>query len=38
MAVTVKFDVPAMVGIPVMRQPEPSANPAGNAPLTITQL
>jgi hypothetical protein len=37
-AVTVRFSVPAAVGVPVMRQPEPSVRPAGNEPLTIAQL
>ena len=37
-AVTVRFDVPDVIGVPVMRQADPSVNPAGNAPLTITQL
>jgi hypothetical protein len=36
-AVTVRFDVPAVTGVPVMRQPEPRVSPAGNVPLTITQ-
>jgi len=37
-AVTVRFAVPAVVGVPVMRQSEPSVRPAGNEPLTIAQL
>jgi hypothetical protein len=37
-AVTVRFDVPAVVGVPVMAQPAPSVNPAGNVPLTMRQL
>ncbi len=37
-AVTVRIAVPAAVGIPPIEQPEPSVNPAGNVPLTITQV
>jgi hypothetical protein len=37
-AVTVRFDVPAVVGVPVMTQPAPSVNPAGSVPLTMRQL
>jgi hypothetical protein len=37
-AVTIRFDVPAAVGVPVIRQAEPGVSPAGSVPLTITQL
>ena len=37
-AVTVRFEVPAVVGVPVTAQPfAPSVKPAGRAPLAIEQ-
>ena len=37
-AVTLKFDTPAVVGVPVITQPEPRFNPAGSEPLARMQL
>ena len=35
--VTVKSDVPTVVGVPVMAQLEPRLNPAGNEPVVRAQ-
>jgi hypothetical protein len=37
-ALTVTIDTPAVVGVPVTRQPAPSESPAGIIPPVITQL
>ncbi len=38
-AVTVRFEVPAVVGVPVITHPaEVSVNPAGNVPVAMVQL
>jgi hypothetical protein len=35
---TVRFDVPAVVGVPLTRHPAPSESPAGSVPAVIVQL
>ena len=35
---TVKFEVPTVVGVPLITPPEESVRPAGSAPVVIDQM